>query len=147
MEEPFIDVENNEVKPDIESVFERMEVEMNDPLSEEERHYLITGDVLNRAIKQDELAIQKARLKELKELFELVKELNANVHADQETLDKIHKAVDHTVNGHIQAGKHDLVAAQKHKDALRRKQRIFFVLLGVAIIIAGLIVYFKIIKN
>merc|ERR1712166_405806 len=80
MDTPFIDPESGEM----EVLLEQMEEARGEPLAEDERHFLLTGDILDRAIKQDEIAVQKKRLKELKELFELIQELNANVHDDQE---------------------------------------------------------------
>merc|ERR1712166_1248221 len=142
MDTPFIDPESGEM----EGLLEQMEEARGEPLKEEERHFLLTGDILDRAIKQDEIVIQKKRLKDLKDLFELLKELNTNVPADQEKMDAIHKAVDHTVNEHIAGAKTDLISAQRHKDALRKKQRICCIILAVAIVVGGLILYFKVIR-
>merc|ERR1711934_86354 len=110
----------------------QLEEKVGEPLTEAQRTYLLTGEEIQMSIKQDEIAAQRAR----------IKELNEKVHAGQDSLDATSEKVDLAVNKYIASGKQDLSKAKNHADAIRKKKRIILVIVILCLIAAGIILYF-----
>eukprot|EP00658_Telonema_sp_P-2_P078750 TRINITY_DN7452_c0_g1_i1.p1 TRINITY_DN7452_c0_g1~~TRINITY_DN7452_c0_g1_i1.p1 ORF type:complete len:193 (-),score=96.31 TRINITY_DN7452_c0_g1_i1:536-1069(-) len=135
-----------------EAMFEDLEKKINRPLQDDERQFLLTGDVLlsgdqiSTAIKADELEAQKKRLKDLQNLFALIKDLNTKVHDSDEKMQETQDKVDKAVNEYIKTGTQDLGKAKNYADAIRRKKRISLVV-GILVFIAVALILFFVLKK
>merc|ERR1712070_966371 len=110
-------------------------------LEEDEISFLLSNEDIQKKIMQEAIETQRARLQELKDLLQLIKELNQHTHAQSDKLDEISAKVDKSCREYISSGKSDLQAAKESANAIRRKKRIMLVFLILALIVAGVVIY------